>query len=37
LLNFCLEDLSIGNSGVLKSPTTPVLDSICAFKSFSFV
>jgi hypothetical protein len=32
---FCLDDLSIGNRGVLKSPTTTVLESICAFKSFS--
>jgi hypothetical protein len=34
LLIFCLDDLSIGDKGVLKSPTTIVLESICAFKSF---
>jgi hypothetical protein len=32
---FCLDDLSIGDRGVLKSPATAVLESICAFKSFS--
>jgi hypothetical protein len=32
---FCLNDLSIVDRGVLKSPTTTVLESICAFKSFS--
>jgi hypothetical protein len=31
---FCLDDLSIGDRVVLKSPTTTVLESICAFKSF---
>jgi hypothetical protein len=31
---FCLDDLSIGDRGVLRSPTTTVLESICAFKSF---
>jgi hypothetical protein len=31
---FCLDDLSIGDGGVLKSPTTTVLGSICVFKSF---
>jgi hypothetical protein len=35
LLNFCLDDLSIGDKGVLKSPTTTVLESIFAFRSFS--
>jgi hypothetical protein len=35
LLIFCLDDLSIGDIGVLKSPTTTMLESICAFKSFS--
>jgi hypothetical protein len=35
LLIFCLNDLSIGDRGVSKSPTTTVLESICAFKSFS--
>jgi hypothetical protein len=35
LLIFCLDDLSVGDRGVLKSPTTTVLESICAFKSFS--
>jgi hypothetical protein len=34
LLIFCLDDLSIGDRGVLKSPTITVLGSICAFKSF---
>jgi hypothetical protein len=34
LLIFCLYNLSI-NRGILKSPTTTVLESICAFKSFS--
>jgi hypothetical protein len=34
LLNFCLDDLFIGDKGVLKSPTTTVLKSACAFKSF---
>jgi hypothetical protein len=34
-LIFCLYHLSIGDRGVLKSPTTTVLESICAFKSFS--
>jgi hypothetical protein len=34
-LFFCLDDLSIGDREVLKSPTTTVLGSICAFKSFS--
>jgi hypothetical protein len=32
---FCLDDLSIGDTGVLKFPTTTVLESICAFKSFN--
>jgi hypothetical protein len=32
---FCLDDLSIGDRRVLKSPTTTVLESTCAFKSFS--
>jgi hypothetical protein len=31
---FCLDDLSIGDRGVLKSPTTTVLESIYAFRSF---
>jgi hypothetical protein len=30
-----LDDLSIGDRVVLNSPTTTVLDSIYAFKSFS--
>jgi hypothetical protein len=30
-----LDDLSIGDDGVLNSPTTTVLESICAFKSFN--
>jgi hypothetical protein len=32
---FCLDDLPIGDRGVLKSPTTTVLKSICALKYFS--
>jgi hypothetical protein len=35
LLIFCVDDLSIGDRGVLKSPTTTILESIYAFKSFS--
>jgi hypothetical protein len=31
---FCLDDLSIDDSGVLKSPTTTVLELIYAFRSF---
>jgi hypothetical protein len=31
-LFFCLDDLSVGDKGVLKSPTTIVLGSICDFK-----
>jgi hypothetical protein len=34
-LIFCLDDLSIGDRGVLNSPTTTVLESICSFQSFS--
>jgi hypothetical protein len=34
LLIFCLDDLTIENSGVLKSPTTTVLELIYAFRSF---
>jgi hypothetical protein len=34
LLIFCLNDLSIVDRVVLKSPTTSVLGSICGFKSF---
>jgi hypothetical protein len=34
-LIFHLDNLSIGDRRVLKSPTTTVLESICAFKSFS--
>jgi hypothetical protein len=34
-LIFFLNDLSIGDREVLKSPTTTVLESIRAFKSFS--
>jgi hypothetical protein len=33
-LIFCLDDLSIGDRGLLKSPTTTVLESIYAFRSF---
>jgi hypothetical protein len=32
---FYLDDLSIGDKGVLKSPTTTVLSSICDFKFIS--
>jgi hypothetical protein len=32
---FCLDDLSIDDRGILKSPTTTVKESICAFKSIS--
>jgi hypothetical protein len=35
LLIFCLDDLSIADCGLLKSPATTVLGSTCAFKSFS--
>jgi hypothetical protein len=35
LLIFCLDDLSIGNRGVLKSPTITMLKCICAFMFFS--
>jgi hypothetical protein len=35
LLSFCLDDLSIGDQGVLKFPTITVLESICVFKSIS--
>jgi hypothetical protein len=35
VLIFCSGDQSIGDRGVLKSPTTTVLESICGFKSFS--
>jgi hypothetical protein len=34
-LFFCLDDLSIGDTGVLQSLTTTVLEYICAFKSVS--
>jgi hypothetical protein len=34
-LIFCLDDLSIGDRGVLKSPTTTVLGSLYGCKSFS--
>jgi hypothetical protein len=32
---FCLDYLAIGDRGILKSPTTTVLGSICDFKSCS--
>jgi hypothetical protein len=35
LLSFHLDDQSIGDRGVLKSPTTTVLGTICDFKFFS--
>jgi hypothetical protein len=31
---FCLDDLSIGDRGVLRSPTTTVLEFIYVFRSF---
>jgi hypothetical protein len=31
---FCLDDLSIGDRAVLRSPTTTVLESIYAFRPF---
>jgi hypothetical protein len=34
LLSFCLDDLSIDDNGVLKSPTTTVLELINVFRSF---
>jgi hypothetical protein len=34
LLIFCLDDIHVGDGGILKSPTTTVLESICSFKSF---
>jgi hypothetical protein len=34
---FCLDDLSIVDRGVLKSPTTTVLGFICGFKSLVYV
>jgi hypothetical protein len=33
-LIFCLGDLSVSDRGALKSSTTILLESICAFKSF---
>jgi hypothetical protein len=33
-LIFCLDDVSIGDRGVLKSPTTIMLESYVLFKSF---
>jgi hypothetical protein len=35
LLTFCLDDLSFGDNGWLKSPTTTVLGFICDFKYLS--
>jgi hypothetical protein len=32
-LIFCLDDISIGDRGVLKSPTNTVLESMYAFRS----
>jgi hypothetical protein len=34
-LIFCLDDLSVGDRRVFKSPTTTVLEFICAFMFFS--
>jgi hypothetical protein len=33
-LSFCLDDLSIDDNGMLKSPTTTVLELIYAFRFF---
>jgi hypothetical protein len=33
LFSFCLDDLSIGDGGILKSPTNTVLESIYAFRT----
>jgi hypothetical protein len=33
-LTFCLDDLSVDDNGVLKSPTTTVLELIYAFRFF---
>jgi hypothetical protein len=35
LLIFCLGHLYLGDRGLLKSPTTNMLESICGFRSFS--
>jgi hypothetical protein len=35
LLIFCLDDLSIGDSGILRSPPITGLRSICALRSIS--
>jgi hypothetical protein len=35
LLIFCLDDLSLGDIGILKCLSTTVFESIHAFKSFS--
>jgi hypothetical protein len=35
LFDFGLDELYVGDRGVLKSPTTTVLECTCAFKSFS--
>lgn len=37
LFVFCLDDLPIGESGVLKSPTITVLESVWEFMSRSIV
>jgi hypothetical protein len=34
LLIFCMDDLSLDDSGMLKSPATTVLELIYAFRSF---
>jgi hypothetical protein len=34
-MDFCLDDLSVGDREVFKPPTTTALLSICDFKSFS--
>jgi hypothetical protein len=36
LLIFYLDDLSIGDSGVFRSPTITVLGSICALRFINF-
>jgi hypothetical protein len=35
LLIFCLDDLSISDRAILRSPTLTVLAFVCVFKSFS--
>jgi hypothetical protein len=37
LLIFCLDDLSIDDTGVLKSPTATLLKSICVLSPSEYV